>query len=172
MQIFYSRVSNVSLWKVHPWYVLSSSSNLILIRNEKIRKDDVIFCNQEPKVTRCCTCLRCSYWFFLNCKLPKDCTRRPGNLLYHLSGFSNQQSKAAKRCHDGSRLGEHLLFHISAGLSNHIAWVLWRLWQNYIFLSKTACRPLNAKWIWKIPTASLSISPCQGETNTEMRKQK
>ena len=121
MQIFYSRVSNVSLWKVHPWYVLSSSSNLILIRNEKIRKDDVIFCNQEPKVTRCCTCLRCSYWFFLNCKLPKDCTRRPVNLPFHLSGFSNLQSKAAKRCHDCSRLGEHLLFHISAGLSNHIA---------------------------------------------------
>ena len=85
MQFFYSRVSNVSLWKVHPWYVLSSSSNLILIRNEKIRKDDVIFCNQEPKVTRCCTCLRCSYPFFLNCKLPKNCTRGPGNLLFHLN---------------------------------------------------------------------------------------
>ena len=110
---------------------------------EKIRKDAAIICNREPKVTRCCTCLRCSHQFFLNCKLPKDCTRRPGILLFHLSRFSNQQSNAAKRCHDGSRLGEHILFHRSVGLSIHNSWVLWRLWQNYIFSSETAWRPLN-----------------------------
>ena len=155
--------------RIHPFV---SFIFIILSHLNKRRKEDAIFCNQEPKVTRCWAWLRCSYWFFLNCKLPKDCARRPGNLLFHLSRFSNQQSKAAKRCHDGSRLGEHILFHLSAGLSNHIAWVLWRVWQNYIFSSKTAWRPLNAKWLWKIPTASLSTSLCQGETNTKMRKQK
>ena len=112
--------SNVCLQKIYPQVcfivIILPHFNKVY---EKIRKDAAIICNREPKVTRCCTCLRCSHQFFLNCKLPKDCTRRPGILLFHLSRFSNQQSNAAKRCHDGSRLGEHILFHLSVGLSIH-----------------------------------------------------